>query len=68
METIERVNGVPVPHVYAGRREGDLAVCYANADKARQMLGWQAQLDIADMCRDSWNWQRQNPEGYRGAD
>ena len=68
VETFEKVNGVPVPHVYAGRREGDLAVCYANADKARQMLGWQAQLDIADMCRDSWNWQRQNPEGYRGAD
>lgn len=68
VETFERVNGVPVPHVYTGRREGDLAVCYANADKARQMLGWQAQLDIADMCRDSWNWQRQNPEGYRGAD
>ena len=68
VETFEKVNGVPVPHVYAGRREGDLAVCYANADKARQMLGWQARLDIADMCRDSWNWQRQNPEGYRGAD
>ena len=53
-----------MPHVYVGRREGDLAVCYANADKAKKVLGWQAERDIADMCRDSWNWQKQNPNGY----
>ena len=64
VETFEKVNGVAVPHVYVGRREGDLAVCYANADKAKNVLGWQAERDIADMCRDSWNWQKNNPNGY----
>ncbi len=65
VETFESVTGVAVPHVYVGRRAGDLAECYANADKAGEVLGWHAQRDIACMCRDSWNWQRQNPNGYR---
>ena len=64
VETFEQVNGVAVPHVYVGRRAGDLAECYANADKARRVLGWQAERSIADMCRDSWNWQKNNPNGY----
>ena len=65
VEAFERVNGVKVPHVYTGRRPGDLAVCYANADKARDVLGWTARLGVEDMCRDSWNWQKSNPDGYR---
>ena len=65
MDTFERVNGVKVPHVYVGRRAGDLPAYFANADKAKAVLGWQAELDIADMCRDSWNWQKNNPDGYR---
>lgn len=65
VETFEQVNHVPVPHVYVGRRAGDLPAYFANADKARQVLGWQAELDIGDMCRDSWNWQKHNPDGYR---
>ena len=65
VETFERVNDVPVPHVYVDRRPGDLPAYFANADKARQMLGWQAELDLEDMCRDSWNWQKHNPDGYR---
>ena len=64
VETFEQVNGVAVPHVYVGRRAGDLAEYYANADKARRVLGWQAERNIADMCRDSWNWQKNNPNGY----
>ena len=64
-ETFERVNGIEVPHAYTDRRPGDLAVCYANADKAREVLGWTARLGVEEMCRDSWNWQRQNPDGYR---
>lgn len=64
VETFEQVNGVAVPHVYVGRRAGDLAEYYANADKARRVLGWQAERSIADMCRDSWNWQKNNPNGY----
>ena len=65
VEAFERVNGIKVPHVYTDRRPGDLAVCYANADKAREVLGWTAQLGVDEMCRNSWNWQKMNPNGYR---
>ena len=65
VETFERVNGVKVNHVYGDRRPGDLAECYANADKALQILGWKTEKTLEDMCRDSWNWQKQNPNGYR---
>ena len=65
VETFERVNGVKVNHVYGARRAGDLAECYANADKALKVLGWKTEKTLDDMCRDSWNWQKQNPNGYR---
>jgi UDP-glucose 4-epimerase len=65
VETFERVNGVKVNHVYGDRRPGDLAECYANADKALNILGWKTEKSLEDMCRDSWNWQKNNPNGYR---
>ena len=46
------------------RRSGDIPVSCANVDKARELLGWEARRDVEDMCRDSWNWQRNNPLGY----
>ena len=64
VETFERVNGVKVNHVYGARRAGDLPECYANADKALKLLGWKTEKTLEDMCRDSWNWQKQNPNGY----
>ena len=64
VETFERVNGVPVPHVFAPRRPGDVAACYADAAKAARLLGWRAQKTLEDMCRDTWNWQKKNPQGY----
>ncbi|MBO5163662.1 MAG: UDP-glucose 4-epimerase GalE [Ruminococcus sp.] len=64
VDTFERVNGVKVNHVYGERREGDLAECYANADKALKILGWKTERTLEDMCRDSWNWQKNNPNGY----
>ena len=64
VETFERVNSIKVNHVYGPRRAGDLAECYANADKALNMLGWKTEKTLEDMCRDSWNWQKQNPNGY----
>lgn len=64
VNTFERVNGVKVNHVYGSRREGDLAECYANADKALKLLGWKTEKTLDDMCRDSWNWQKNNPNGY----
>jgi len=59
-----RVNGVPVPYSIKPRRPGDIATCYCNPAKAKAELGWEAQYGIDEMVRDSWNWQRQNPEGY----
>ncbi len=64
VDTFEKVNGVKVNHVYGKRREGDLAECYANADKALKVLGWKTERTLEDMCRDSWNWQKNNPNGY----
>ncbi|MBP5527342.1 MAG: UDP-glucose 4-epimerase GalE [Bacteroidales bacterium] len=59
-----RVNGVDVPYSIKPRRAGDIATCYCNPAKAKAELGWQAKYGIDEMVRDSWNWQRQNPEGY----
>ena len=58
------VNRVPVPYEIAPRRPGDLAVCYADPAKSAEVLGWKAERDLRDMCRDSWNWQSKNPMGY----
>jgi len=60
----EQANGVNVPYVIAPRRDGDLATCYADPAKSRQELGWEAQFNQVDMCRDAWNWQSKNPNGY----
>ena len=65
VEAFERVNGVKIPYEFGPRRFGDLPEFYANADKAAAVLGWKAALTLDDMCRDSWNWQKQNPNGYR---
>ena len=68
VNAFEQVNGVPVPHEYGARREGDLPQFFANADKALKLLGWKTELSLEDMCRDSWNWQKKNPNGYRNSD
>ena len=64
VNTFARVNGVEVPYIIGARRAGDLATVYADPAKAGRVLGWHAKRDIADMCRDSWNWQKNNPNGY----
>ena len=46
------------------RRSGDIAECYANCDKANRELNWVAKYTVLDACRDSWNWQSKNPNGY----
>lgn len=53
-----------IPFQFVGRRAGDIASCYASADKAKTLLGWEANLSITDMCQDSWRWQSMNPNGY----
>ena len=64
VNTFREVNQVELPYVIAPRRPGDIATCYADPSKSREVLGWTAQHDLADMCRDSWNWQKNNPMGY----
>ena len=53
-----------MPYQFVARRAGDIASCYASADKAKELLGWQAKLSVAEMCADTWRWQSQNPNGY----
>ncbi|HFR3750033.1 TPA: UDP-glucose 4-epimerase GalE [Streptococcus suis] len=66
VQAFEKVNGVPVPYKIVDRRPGDVATCYANADKALAELNWKTEKTIEDMCRDTWNWQSKNPNGYEG--
>ena len=66
VQAFEKVNGVLVPYKIVDRRPGDVATCYANADKALAELNWKTEKTIEDMCRDTWNWQSKNPNGYKG--
>jgi len=64
VNNFEKATGQKVPYEIVGRRPGDVAVCYADPSKAEKMLGWKAEKTLEDMCRDSWNWQKNNPAGY----
>lgn len=64
VEAFKKASGVDVPYKIVERREGDPAKVYANADKAKKLLGWEAEFGIDKMCEDSWNWQSNNPNGY----
>jgi UDP-glucose 4-epimerase len=64
VNAFEKANGVKVPYSIKPRRPGDIATCYCDPSKAERELGWKAKYGIEDMCRDSWNWQSQNPNGY----
>ena len=64
VKSFEEANGISIPYEIKERRPGDIATCYADASKAKEELGWTAKYDIVDMCRDSWNWQSKNPNGY----
>ena len=64
VNTFSRVNDIEIPYDIKPRRPGDVAECYADASKAAEGLGWTAEYGLEDMCRDSWNWQKNNPQGY----
>ena len=66
INTFEKVNGVKVNYEIGPRRAGDLPEVWANVDKAANVLHWKANRSLADMCRDAWNWQQKNPNGYEG--
>lgn len=64
VHAFEKACGKPIPYEIVGRRDGDTAECYASAKKAERELGWTASLGIDDMCASTWNWQKNNPNGY----
>lgn len=65
VNTFQRVNSLTIPYRITERRAGDVATCYADSSKAEKILGWKAEKNLEDMCRDTWNWQSKNPEGYK---
>ena len=64
LHAFEKAVGKTIPYRIAGRRAGDIPVCYADPEKAAQVLGWRAEKGIDEMCADAWRWQTQNPDGY----
>lgn len=64
LHAFEKANGVKVNYAIRPRRPGDIAQCYSDSSKAERELGWKAQFGIEEMCRDSWNWQKKNPNGF----
>ena len=64
IHAFEKACGKELPYVIRERRPGDIATCYSSPAKAEKELGWTAEYDLEDMCRDSWNWQQKNPNGY----
>jgi UDP-glucose 4-epimerase len=65
VESFEIASGRPIPYDIVGRRPGDVATCYADATRARTLLGWESQRGLDEMCADVWRWQLTNPTGFR---
>lgn len=65
IENFSKASGIDIPYVITERRAGDIAECYSDASLAKKELGWEAKYGIREMCADSWNWQKNNPNGYR---
>ncbi|MDG6855441.1 UDP-glucose 4-epimerase GalE [Glaesserella parasuis] len=66
VNAFEQANDIKVPYKLVDRRPGDIAVCYSNPQKALEQLGWKTQYDLTQMMKDTWNWQKNNPNGYKG--
>lgn len=64
VKAFEKANDITIPYAIKPRRDGDVAECYADPVKAKEKLGWQAEKTLEDMCKDSWRWQSNNPNGY----
>ena len=64
VNTFKIINDVEIPYELVNRRAGDVATCYANSEKALKELNWKTEKSLEDMCRDSWKWQSNNPNGY----
>ena len=64
LRAFEEASGRTIPYRVVARRPGDIAECYADTTKAHRELGWAAQYDLNDMCRDAWRWQSRHPNGF----
>ena len=64
VKAFNEANGLDLPYKIVDRRPGDVTVLYADPVKSAEVLGWKAEKNLQDMCRDSWNWQKNNPQGY----
>lgn len=64
VQSFEKACGKKIPYEIVERRPGDAAISYADPGRAQQELGWKATRDLDEMCRDAWNWQKNNPQGY----
>lgn len=64
IKAVEKASGKKIPYEIEKRREGDIAECYASAEKAKKVLGWVSENGLDEMCEDSWRWQKNNPNGY----
>lgn len=67
VKAFEKANGIRIPYVIAPRRDGDIAFSYADVSKANTVLGWKAEKNAEDACRDTWRWQKNNPNGYENS-
>ena len=64
VRAFEKASGKKIPYQIVDRRPGDIASCYANPNNAAKKIGWKAELKLDEMCKDTWRWQSQNPNGY----
>ena len=64
VKAYENASNSKVPYKIMPRRAGDIASCYAKPTKAKELLNWEAKYTIGDMCKDTFNWQDKNPNGY----
>jgi UDP-glucose 4-epimerase len=64
VQAFKRMNQIDIPYQIVARRQGDIAVSYADCSKANQQLHWATKLTVEDACRDAWHWQKLNPKGY----
>jgi len=65
VQAFEKASGCRIPYRFAGRRAGDVAQCFSEVSRSYEVLGWRTTHTLADMCADTWRWQKANPNGYR---
>lgn len=65
VKAFEKANDIQIPYKLVERRPGDIATCYSNPQKALEKLGWKTERDLTQMMKDTWNWQKNNPNGYK---